>query len=283
MRLPLALLLVLAVPLRAAAQDAALPTDCGAAVPQRQLVVYLDAGHGGKIDGAIGRQGEKEKDVALKIAKRFKEELEKELGAKVGLTREGDTDVDLTDRMLKANDAHADVFISVHCNAMPLGPSRALTHGIETYFLSAEATGEQAARVVAAENAEARKAKASGDPLANILSDLARTEAHHDAATLAYAVHQRLVKDLGAPDRGVHQAPFIVLEGAQMPAILLEVGFLTHPAESKLLSDKDYQGKLAEALVAGIASFLDEVGRRGKASEPKPKPAADAGQPTTPP
>ena len=279
-----ALLLValLAAPVSVAAQDAASPAPDGGELARRGPVVWLDAGHGGKIDGAVGRQGEKEKDVALQIAKRLKEELEKKLGATVGLTRDGDQDIDLTDRMLQANDAHADVFVSVHCNAMPPGWTRSVTHGIETYFLSAEATGEQAARVVALENAEARQAKASGDPLANILSDLARTEAHHDAAALAYAVHQRMVKDLGAPDRGVHQAPFIVLEGAQMPAILVEVGFLTHPAESKLLSDKAYQGKIAASLTAAIAGFLEDLGRRGKTPEAKGKSAAesrDAGKP----
>jgi N-acetylmuramoyl-L-alanine amidase len=151
---------------------------------------------------------------------------------------------------------------------MPVGPSRWGTHGVETYFLSAEAGGEQAERVAARENAEARKQQGSGDALANILSDLAQTEAHHDASSLAYSVHQRLVKDLGAPDRGVHQAPFIVLMGAEMPAILVEVGFLTSPVEGPKLADKAYQARIADSLVDGIAAYLGEVANRRKPSAP---------------
>ena len=124
--------------------------------------------------------------------------------------------------------------------------------------------------MAARENAEARKTQAGADPLTNILNDLAQTEAHHDASLLAYAVHQRLIKDLGAIDRGVHQAPFIVLMGAEMPAILVETGFLTSPAEAQKLIDKDYQGKIAESLVNGIVAFLGEVASRHKPSD-KPK------------
>ena len=235
------------------------------------LVVFLDAGHGGKQDGAVGARGQKEKDVALQVVQRLKGELEKS-GAKVLLTREADVDVDLWHRMTRANEAKADLFVSVHCNAMPYGRARAVTRGIETYFLSADATDEQAQRVVARENGEAKRLKRSVDPLASILDDLAQTEAHHDASAFAYAVHQQIVEDLGAADRGVQQAPFIVLMGAQMPAILVEVGFLSHPEESKLLSDKDYQARIAASLVRAIVSF-GESGKRHKALAPVARPA----------
>lgn len=235
------------------------------------LTVFLDAGHGGKLDGAVGAKGAKEKNVALAVVKALKDALAA-AGAKVLLSREADVDVDLWDRMTKANDAKADLFVSIHCNAMPYGRARAITHGIETYFLSAETTDEQAQRVVALENGETKRLKRSTDPLANILDDLAQTEAHHDASAFAYAVHQRLVKDLGAADRGVQQAPFIVLMGAQMPAILVEVGFISHPEEGKLLSDKDYQVRLATSLLAGIGEFVAENGKHLKAPEaPAPK------------
>ncbi|MBI5547907.1 MAG: N-acetylmuramoyl-L-alanine amidase [Deltaproteobacteria bacterium] len=289
MRVLLALVLV-AFPAVALAQDAAFPPSSGDAgeraaattgvgaqaeasdgvggsgkplLPAHERpIVWVDPGHGGKMEGAVGHKGVLEKAVALQISKRLEEELARSLGARVLLSREGDQDVELSERMRRANEAGAQVFVSVHCNAMPLGPTRAHAKGVETYFLSAEATGEQARRVAAAENAEARKVKASKDPLANILDDLATTEAHRDASALAYAVHQQLIKDLGATDRGVHQAPFIVLMGAQMPAVLVEVGFLTNPAEAALLTDKEHQGKVARSLAAGIASWLDEVARR---------------------
>jgi N-acetylmuramoyl-L-alanine amidase len=248
------LLACLLFPTAASAQD----------VPARGKppVVFIDAGHGGKMGGAVGVKGEPEKNVTLQIARRLRDALQKRLSATVLLTRDADVDVDLYERMAKANAAKAQVFVSVHCNAMPLGPVRGGARGVETYFLSAEATGEQAARVAARENAEAHKQQASGDTLAGILADLAQTEAHHDASALAYAVHQRLVKDLGAADRGVHQAPFIVLMGAQMPAILVEVGFITSPLEGVWLSDKAYQEKIADALVDGIAAYLGEVANR---------------------
>jgi N-acetylmuramoyl-L-alanine amidase len=245
--------------------------DAGvAAVHVKPPVVFVDAGHGGKMDGASGPRGVREKAITLQIAKRLKQELEKRLGAKVLLTRDTDVDIDIYDRMRRANEAKAEVFVSVHCNAMPPGPYRANTRGIETYFLSAEATGKEAEAVAARENAEARKAQVGADPLTNILNDLAQTEAHHDASLLAYAVHQRLIKDLGTADRGVHQAPFIVLMGAEMPAILVEAGFLTSPAEAQKLVDKEYQTKIADSLVDGIVAFLGEVANRHKPSE-KPK------------
>ncbi|HEY3448180.1 MAG TPA: N-acetylmuramoyl-L-alanine amidase [Myxococcales bacterium] len=285
--------LLILVPLAARADDAgpaavaAAPQEAvggsGAAAAPRLdgLTVFLDAGHGGKLDGAVGAKGEKEKNVALAVVKRLREELVK-AGAKVLVSRSSDVDVDLWERMTKANDAKADLFVSIHCNAMPFGRVRAVTHGIETYFLSAETTDEQAQRVVAQENGEAKRLKRSTDPLANILDDLAQTEAHHDASAFAYAVHQRLIKDLGAADRGVQQAPFIVLMGAQMPAILVEVGFISHPEESKKLSDKDYQGRLASSLVDGLGAFVEENGKHLKAADApaskavEPKKAAEA-------
>lgn len=248
----------------------------GAELPNlKGLTLFLDAGHGGLVEGAIGVHGEKEKRISLQIVLRLRDELQK-AGAKVLLTRGSDVDVDLWDRMAWANRAHADLFLSVHCNAVPPQESgRALSHGVETYFLSADATAEQAQRVVALENGEARRLKRSADPLASILDDLAQTEAHHDASALAYAVHQHLVKDLGAADRGVQQAPFVVLMGAQMPAVLVEVGFLTHPAESKLLASEAYQSRIASALLAGIAAFVEE--RRHKPSNEVSPPATGGG------
>lgn len=250
-----------------------LPAVAQAAAPAPRPLVYVDPGHGGKQDGALGLKGDKEKAVTLQVARLVREALEKKLGAQAVLTRTADVDLDLPERIRRANEARADLFVSVHCNAMPVGPLRARARGVETYFLSTEATGEQAERVAAAENAEARKTKASADPLADILEDLAQTQAHHDASVLAYTLQEKLVAALDVPDRGVHQAPFIVLMGAQMPAVLVEVGYLTHPTESKQLVDKAWQAKIADGLVAGIGAFLAE---RSRLPTPPVAPA-DAG------
>jgi N-acetylmuramoyl-L-alanine amidase len=235
------------------------------AAPAWGQVVVLDPGHGGSKEGAVSADGVREKDVALKLARALKTELEKS-SVKVLLTREGDFDLGLAERMKIANDAGADLFVSIHLNSFP-PKARKRVHGVETYFLSTEATEEQARRVAEAENAEAGPQQGPTDDLAFILSDLARTEAHRDSSKLAYLVHQHMVADLGANDRGVHQAPFIVLMGAQMPAILAEVGFLSHPDESKLLVDHAHQKKIVRSLAAGIVSFLKQVGGRDHARQ----------------
>ncbi len=235
-------------------------------------VVVIDPGHGGIKEGAVSEKGEQEKVIALTLARRLKTELQK-ASIKVLLTREGDSDLGLDERMHLANEAGADLFVSIHLNSMPL-KARARVRGIETYFLSTEATGDRAKEVAAAENAEAGAQAAPADDLAFILNDLAQTQAHRDSSKLAYTVHQRLVKELEAADRGVHQAPFIVLMGAQMPAILAEVGFLSHSQESRKLVDPAYQKRIARSLKNGIVEFLEKVGDRDEASAAPGTPSA---------
>ncbi|MFN7131712.1 MAG: N-acetylmuramoyl-L-alanine amidase [Myxococcales bacterium] len=225
-------------------------------------VICVDPGHGGKQEGAVGPGNRREKDVALQVGKLVAQELKSRLGARVVMTRERDEEVDLEERVRIANEAGADVFVSIHCNSMPTSRARRLAHGMETYFLSAEASGDAAKAVVARENAEQKKKEGPTDALSFILNDLARTQAHRDASRLAYAVHQKMTGQLDATDRGVHQAPFVVLMGAEMPAILVELGYISHEQESKLLTDKAYQQRLARALTDGIEEFLTLVGRR---------------------
>lgn len=243
----------------------------------REPVVCIDPGHGGEKDGALGPGQQREKAITLQIAARLRAELLRR-GFPVVMTRQADVPVELAARMRLANERQADLFVSVHCNSMPLGPGRARARGVETYFLSAEATGEQARRVAELENAEAGAAGEQGGDLAAILDDLARSEAHRDASTLASTVHQRLVSDLDAPDRGVHQAPFLVLNGARMPAILVEVGFLSNPAESRKLTEPRYQARIARSLAAAIAEFWRANARHlisdSAAAAPSPRPAA---------
>jgi N-acetylmuramoyl-L-alanine amidase len=234
------------------------------AVPRPKIVV--DPGHGGPQEGAIGPGGVYEKDLALILARRLKLALEKTVNAEVILTREEDAHLPLLDRVEYANRKSPDVFISLHANSMPTKRLRERTEGVETYFLSASASGVDAVRVADRENADAPTAAhaASLNTLDFILNDLARAEAHGDSSRLAYAVHQKLIRGTKAVDRGVQQAPFYVLTGVAVPAILVEVGFISHPREGRKLLDPKYQARLADSISEGVKAFLEEAGRRDR-------------------
>ncbi len=233
-------------------------------------LVVLDPGHGGLQVGASNAAGLIEKHLALSIAKKVKAELEKELHATVILTREKDALVHLSERVMVANQQRPELFISIHANSMPTESRRRSNQGIETYFLSASASGDEAKKVAARENAEGSSSLRTGstDALSFILADLQRTEAHVDSSRLAYAVHEALIVETGAQDRGVQQAPFYVLMGLEVPAVLVEVGFVSHPEESRHLSEMEYQAKLARAITSGVKHFLEQINARdGKKSD----------------
>jgi N-acetylmuramoyl-L-alanine amidase len=237
-----------------------------------RTTVVLDPGHGGSQQGAPGCEtGVWEKDLTLAIAKKVAARLRSELGVNALLTREGDEHLFLGRRIAFANAHGADLFMSIHLNSMPTPAERRHVEGIETYFLSADATDERAASVAAAENADDGPAKRGGSDLSMILDDLTLTAAHQDASRLAKAVHGSLVSHLHAIDHGVQQAPFVVLEGAQMPAILCEVGFISHPVEGKKLQTDTYQDQVAEALVLGVKAFLAQTRARDLAVARNPR------------
>ncbi|QAT83535.1 N-acetylmuramoyl-L-alanine amidase [Corallococcus coralloides] len=238
-----------------------LPALAGAG--ERGARIVIDPGHGGAKEGAKGPGELWEKEVALQIAQRLREKLEA-AGSEVFLTRERDTLMALSERVEFSNIQRPDLFLSIHANSMPTKRLRARTEGIETYFLSANASGEAARAVADRENAEAPTARAARghSTLAFILDDLARTEAHTDASRLAYAIHPRLISRSGAADRGVQQAPFFVLTGVEAPAVLIEVGFISHPQEGARLGKAVYQETLAEAIADGVLAFLRETRRR---------------------
>ena len=249
----------------------ALLLSLGASAAERQPRVVIDPGHGGAQAGARGTKSLVEKQLALQLARRLETRLAA-AGVHVTLTRTRDADVPLSERVASANRQAPDLFVSLHANSMPTRSLRARTEGIETYFLSASASGEAARRTAARENQEApsRKRAAGGqDTLSRILADLVRTEAHVDASRLAYAVHPRLIAATRAYDRGVQQAPFFVLMGVEAPAILVEVGFISHPEEGKRLATAAYQEKLAGALAQGVLAFLEET-RKRDAQRPAP-------------
>ncbi len=228
-----------------------------------KFIVVIDPGHGGARLGARGPGRLWEKAVALSVSRKLGAIVEKEPGTRVLFTRKSDEDVELADRVDKANQAGADLFVSVHANSMATEHDRRTVQGAMTFFLSADATDADAAQVAALENEEGgAETESPQDAVGEILDDLARTVAHADASRLAYAVQRRLVADLSTPDRGVKQAPFRVLMGAKMPAVLVEIGFISHPSEGKRLGDPAYQEKVARAIATAIAEFRREVLRR---------------------
>lgn len=228
--------------------------------------VVLDPGHGGDQEGAVSPEGEREKDVALDLARRVADRLRRQ-GARVIVTRTGDIGVPLANRPAIANAIRADLFVSIHLNSMPTEELRRSQHGVETYFLSADASDASAKAVAARENADRLAGEPvadPADPVAAILEDLESAAALAGSSRLAYALHERLVADLGAEDRGVKQAPFYVLAGARMPAVLLEVGFISNEAEAARLRTSAYRDRIAEAIARGVATWRAEAGRAAR-------------------
>jgi N-acetylmuramoyl-L-alanine amidase len=241
----------------AAALAAATPAKPAASTPASRsappaFIVVLDPGHGGDRDGAVSVEGRKEKDITLQIARQLKKRLERQ-GARVVLTRGGDESVDLLRRAAIANAEEADLFVSLHLNSAP-GGAGSPARGIETYFLSADASDAAASAVAARENAD-RIRSGPTDMVGGILEDLEDQANLAESSRLAQAIHVALVRGTRAPDRGVKQAPFYVLAGARMAAVLLELGFVSHPVEGKDLARPARQEAIANAVAAGIAAW----------------------------
>ena len=237
--------------------DAAPKENPHAAGPLKTIV--LDAGHGGHDPGATGPGGLMEKEVVLDVTKRVAKLVEDRLDIKVLLSRDGDHFVTLKDRTSFANRERADLFVSIHANAAP----QASQSGVETFFLSSEATDIAARQTAALENsvvqlekpAAARGGNGKPDFLKAILWDLAQSDFLNESSRLAEVVQDSITRSLRAPNRGVKQAGFYVLGGAAMPAVLIELGFVTNPQEEKRLRDSKYRDELARAIFAGIAEY----------------------------
>ena len=213
--------------------------------------VVIDPGHGGDDVGAQSPTGVREKEVTLAVARRLARVLESR-GRAVRLTRDGDQGRALTDRTALANRLDATVFVSLHANASTV----ASVAGAETYYMSIDGASDEAAAATAALENRAGSSSNERSSLDLILWDLAQAEVLNESSRLALAVQGRLNARLGLRDRGVKQAPFVVLTGATMPAILVEIGFLSNPSEAERLTEPESQQHLAEALGAGIEDFL---------------------------
>jgi len=227
------------------------PQRAPVVIPSGPRPIVIDPGHGGDDIGAESGSGLMEKEITLSVARRLARVLEAR-GYRVRLTRDGDQNRALTDRTALANRLDALAFVSLHANAF----TASSVSGAETYYMSIdEASDADAAATADLEN-QAGAPSDQQSPLDLILWDLAQAEVLNESAQLALTVQQRLNGQVGGRDRGVRQAPFVVLTGATMPAILVEVGFLSNSSEADRLAQPDHQQKLAEAIAAGIEDFV---------------------------
>ncbi|HMA85804.1 MAG TPA: N-acetylmuramoyl-L-alanine amidase [Desulfosalsimonadaceae bacterium] len=219
--------------------------------------IVIDPGHGGKDYGAPGYlRGVHEKDVVLEISRKLAEMIETQIGCEVLMTRKTDKYLTLEERTAIANTENADLFISVHANA-------ARNHrafGIETYFLNLT-TDEEAIAVAARENSTSRK---NISELDSILQDLLNNAKINESSRLATYVQDSLCGHLAGNysrinNKGVKQAPFYVLLGAQMPSILVETSFVSNQRECRRLTDPAYQSELCEGIVSGLSEYIKEI------------------------
>jgi N-acetylmuramoyl-L-alanine amidase len=244
----------------------------------RKLVV-VDAGHGGPDGGMHGPIGGgppiAEKTVTLAVAKRVGAALGRR-GIDVKYTRTTDTLIALSDRGRIANDAHADLFVSIHVNAAnPNWKEPGASRGFETYFL-AEAKTEDARRVAEMENEvvkfETKSAARAGDPLSFVLNDMAQNEHLRESNELAELIQRRMARVHPGSNRGVKQAGFRVLVTAFMPAVLVEIGFGTNAADAAYMTDSARVDDLAAAVADAVLEYLQRYERR-VSSIPAPSPS----------
>ncbi len=231
--------------------------------------VVLDPGHGGTEEGAKGPGGALEKDATLALVRTIRETLARN-GYRVVTTRDSDASVGLEERAALANAAHADVFLSIHCNA-----SRSPTaHGTEVYYLSLDASDRAAAAVAEKENSPENASGSTAEKNAAmrdldlILWDLAQNQHLSAASRLAEIIQADFNRLLGVATRGVKQAPLKVLIGVNVAAVLIEVAFITNPDEEKKLSSEEFRRQVADTLAGSLATYF----RSGDGVAPVPAP-----------
>jgi N-acetylmuramoyl-L-alanine amidase len=219
--------------------------------------IVIDAGHGGHDTGTIGPAGLMEKDLCLDVALRLGKIIQQRLpGADIVYTRSDDTFIPLEERTNIANQAKADLFISIHANSSQDHAAR----GVETYYLNLKGSAE-AMEVAARENASSDQGV---HDLEDLVKKIARNEKIDESKEFAEDIQDSLAKRMqkaskSVKDRGVRKAPFVVLIGADMPSILTEISFLSNPADEKLLKQPEYRQRVAEGLYQGVASYLQSL------------------------
>jgi N-acetylmuramoyl-L-alanine amidase len=225
--------------------------------PKKRYTIVVDPGHGGKDSGALGGSRRyMEKTVVLQIAKKVRSHL-KALGFRVYMTRNSNRFVKLGVRTRYANRKHADAFVSIHANAVA-GNRKYTAEGLETYYLQVSRSA-RSKRVAARENSVVLHAK---DKISkNVILNLMTGPKIVMSNKLAIDVQRGMLRNLrrkfkGVKDNGVRPAPFWVLVGAQMPSVLVETGYITHPKEKKRIFNPRYQERIAKGIAEGISNYF---------------------------
>ncbi|MGB7462215.1 MAG: N-acetylmuramoyl-L-alanine amidase [Candidatus Acidiferrum sp.] len=230
--------------------------------------IVIDPGHGGHDTGTIGPTGMMEKDLCLDVALRLGKLIRQKLpGADIVYTRSDDTFIPLEERTDIANEAKADLFISIHANSSPDRDAR----GVETYYLNLKGSPE-AMEVAARENASALE---NIHELEDLVKKITRTEKIDESKELAADVQDSLSRRMQkaakpVKNRGVRKAPFVVLIGADMPSILTEISFLSNPSDEQLLKKPEHRQRVAEGLFAGFTAYLQSLNSMAVNSSGKP-------------
>lgn len=240
--------------------------------------IVLDPGHGGENKGAVGHLGTREKVLTLELAQRFRAHLLAQTDLKVTLTRDEDRDLALRERPRMANQLQGDVLVSVHCNSSPDETIR----GMEVWFLAADSSLEAGLAVVRREEgieedapAPARRVGADA-----IVHAMRMAEAHERSELFAHDLAAGLRRArTGMRFRGVRQARFGVLKEAEMPAVVFEVGYISHPEEGRHLLEVRTQEALAQGLLSGLVALERQLAERAAAGGP---PSTNAGGPNQP-
>jgi len=229
--------------------------------------IIIDPGHGGRDHGAPGYvKGVHEKMIVLAIAKKLADKIRSEIGCEVIMTRSGDTYLTLEERTGIANMKKGDLFISIHANAA----ANKTAFGVETYFLNLT-TDDESISVAARENATSAK---NISELQTILNDLMQNAKINESSRLATYVQKELCVHLSKKynrikNKGVKQAPFYVLIGAQMPAVLVETAFISNKTECQRLMDPQYQKMLCDGIIKGIRKYISEIQPTANFREPE--------------
>lgn len=225
---------------------------------ERDIVIAIDAGHGGHDPGAIGRAGTREKDVVLAIAKRLARLVEEEPGMRPYLTRDSDEFVSLRGRIVRARENNADMFISIHADAFHNINAR----GSSVYVLSDRGASSEAAQILAdrenaADLAGGISLEDKDDLLASVLLDLSQTASLEASLEVGETVLQGLKRVGNVHKKQVESAAFVVLKSPDIPSVLVETAFISNPNEERKLNQAEHQSRLAHAMMNGIRDYFE--------------------------
>jgi N-acetylmuramoyl-L-alanine amidase len=219
--------------------------------------IVLDPGHGGHDTGTVGPDGLREKDLVLDVAQRLGRLIETRMGSEVIFTRSDDTFIPLERRTEIANDAKADLFLSIHANSSPLRSAA----GVETYYLNFT-TSRSALELASRENTGSQLTVSELEGLLQKIALKDKVEESREFAGRVQAALYNLsakTSDTRSKDRGVKRAPFVVLIGASMPSVLAEIGFVSNAHDESIMRREEYRERTAEALYKGISSYAGSL------------------------